>query len=76
MAAAGGFTPVTHRTFPHEQVASPDEVLAGALSTSWIAIRPADERRRFSDEVRSMLAGHGSPLLVPWRTEVHWCHLA
>jgi SAM-dependent methyltransferase len=76
VAAAGGFTPVTHRTFPHEQAASPDEVLAGALSTSWIAIRPADERRRFADDVRALLAGHGSPLVVPWRTEVHWCHRA
>jgi SAM-dependent methyltransferase len=76
VAAAGGFTPVAHRTFPHEQVASPDEVLAGALSTSWIAIRPEDERRRFADDVRQLLAGHGSPLVVPWRTEVHWCHRA
>jgi SAM-dependent methyltransferase len=76
VGAAGGFTPVTHRTFPHEQVASPDEVLAGALSTSWIAVRPADERQRFADDVRALLAGHGSPLVVPWRTEVHWCHRA
>jgi len=76
VAAAGGFTPVTHRTFPHEQVASADEVLAGALSTSWIAIRPADERRRFADDVRALLAGYGSPLVVPWRTEVHWCRRA
>jgi SAM-dependent methyltransferase len=76
VAAAGGFTPVAPATFPHEQVAEPGEVVAGALSTSWVAIRPEDERRRFAEEVRSMLAGHGSPLAVPWRTEVHWCHVA
>jgi SAM-dependent methyltransferase len=76
VAAAGGFTPVSHRSFPHEQVAAPDEVLAGALSTSWVAVRAAGERRRFADDVRAVLAGHGSPLVVPWRTEVHWCHRA
>ena len=74
VAAVGGFTSVAHRTFPHEQVAAPDEVVAGALSTSWVAARPADERRRFADEVRAMLAAHGSPLVVRWRSEVHWCH--
>jgi SAM-dependent methyltransferase len=76
VAAAGGFTTVAHRTFPHEQVVEPEDVVAGALSTSWIAIRPEDERRRFADDVRALLAGHGSPLVVPWRTEVHWCHRA
>jgi SAM-dependent methyltransferase len=76
VAAAGGFTPVAHRTFPHEQVASPDEVVAGALSTSWVAARPAEDRRRFADDVRAVLAAHGSPLVVRWRSEVHWCHRA
>lgn len=76
VATAGGFTPLARATFPHEQVATPDEVLAGALSTSWIAVRAEDERRRFAEDVRRMLAGHGSPLVVPWRTEVHWCHRA
>jgi SAM-dependent methyltransferase len=76
VAAAGGFTPVARRTFPHEQTCQPEDVVAGASSTSWVAARPEDDRRRFADEVRSMLAGHGSPLVVPWRTEVHWCHLA
>jgi SAM-dependent methyltransferase len=74
VAAAGGFTAMAHRTFPHEQVVEPEDVVAGALSTSWIAIRPEDERRRFADDVRALLADHGSPLLVFWRTEVHWCH--
>ncbi len=76
VAAAGGFTPVARRTFPHEQSCQPEDVVAGASSTSWVAARPEDDRLRFADEVRSMLAGHGSPLVVPWRTEVHWCHLA
>jgi SAM-dependent methyltransferase len=74
VAAAGGFTPVAQETFPHEQAAEPEDVVAGALSTSWVAARPADERRSFAEDVRSMLAGHGSPLVVPWRSEVHWCH--
>ena len=76
VAAAGGFTGLAHRSFPHEQVVEAEDVVAGALSTSWVAVRPEDERRRFADEVRRMLAGHGSPLVVPWRTEVHWCHRA
>jgi SAM-dependent methyltransferase len=76
VAAADGFTPVAHRTFPHEQTCEPEDVVAGALSTSWVAARPEEERRRFADEVRSMLRGHGSPLVVPWRSEVHWCHRA
>ncbi|HZB71954.1 MAG TPA: hypothetical protein VE395_07445, partial [Acidimicrobiales bacterium] len=75
-AAAGGFTPLEHRTFPHEQAAEPEQVVAGALSTSWVAARPDDERRRFADDVRAVLAGHRSPLVVPWRSEVHWCHRA
>ena len=74
VAAAGGFTPLAHGTFPHEQTCAPEEVVAGASSTSWVAARPEDERRRFADDVRAMLAGHGSPLVVPWQTEVHWCH--
>jgi SAM-dependent methyltransferase len=76
VAAAGGFTALDHRTFPHEQAAEPEQVVAGALSTSWVAARPADERRRFADDVRAVLDGHGSPLVVPWRSEVHWCHRA
>ncbi len=76
VAAAGRFTPVVRSTFPHEQVAEPEEVVAGALSTSWVAARPEAERRGFAEDVRGMLAGHGSPLVVPWRSEVHWCHLA
>ena len=76
VAAAGGYTAVAHRIFPHEQTCQPEDVVAAASSTSWVAARPEEERRRFADDVRSMLAGHGSPLVVPWRTEVHWCHLA
>ncbi len=76
VAAAGGFTSLEHRTFPHEQAAEPEQVVAGALSTSWVAARPEDERRRFADDVRAVLAGHRSPLVVPWRSEVHWCHRA
>jgi SAM-dependent methyltransferase len=76
VAEAGGFTPLQHRSFPHEQLSSPEDVVAGALSTSWVAVRPEDERRRFADEVRSMLRDHGSPLVVPWRSEVHWCRRA
>lgn len=76
VAAAGGFTPLSHRSFPHEQVGGAEDVVAGALSTSWVAVRPEDERRRFAEDVRRVLAGYGSPLVVPWRTEVHWCHRA
>jgi SAM-dependent methyltransferase len=76
VAAAGGFTALEHRSFPHRQAAEPEQVVAGASSTSWVAARTEDERRRFADDVRALLAGHGSPLVVPWRTEVHWCHLA
>ena len=76
VAAAGGFTPLARGSFPHEQVAEPEDVVAGALSTSWVAARPEEERRRFADDVRSMLRSHGTPLVVPWRSEVHWCHRA
>ena len=74
VAVAGGFTPVAQRTFRHEQTAEPEDVVAGALSTSWVAARPEEKRRRFAEGVRSMLSGHGSPLTVPWRSEVLWCH--
>jgi SAM-dependent methyltransferase len=73
--ARAGFTALESGRFPHEQVAEAEDVVSGALSTSWVAVRPEEERRRFADEVRRMLAGHGSPLVVPWRSEVHWCHL-
>jgi len=76
VAEAAGFTPLESDRFPHQQVAEAEDVVSGALSTSWVAVRPQDERCRFADEVRRMLAGHGSPLVVPWRSEVHWCHLA
>jgi SAM-dependent methyltransferase len=76
VAAIGGFTRVAQRSFPHEQLATPEEVVAGASSTSWVAVLPEADRRRFADDVRALLAGHGSPLVVRWRSEVHWCHRA
>jgi SAM-dependent methyltransferase len=76
VAAAGGFTPVDHGTFPHEQRAEPEDVVAGALSTSWVAVLPEEQRLGFAEDVRRALAPSGSPLLVRWRSEVHWCHLA
>jgi SAM-dependent methyltransferase len=76
VAGAGGFTPVARRVFPHEQLAEPEDVVAGALSTSWVAVLPEDRRRRFADDLRRVLAPHPSPLVVRWRSEVHWCHRA
>jgi hypothetical protein len=73
VAAAGGFTPVASRTFAHEQLAEAEDVVAGALSTSWVAVLAEDRRRRFADDVRRALAPHPTPLVVRWRTEVHWC---
>jgi SAM-dependent methyltransferase len=73
VAGAGGFTPLAHRSFPHQQAASVEDVVAGALSTSWIAVRSEDERGAFADDVRAILAAFDEPLEVRWRSEVHWC---
>jgi SAM-dependent methyltransferase len=72
-AAAGGFTPLERHSFAHRQAPEVEDLVAGALSTSWVAVRPEEERRRVADEVRRLASEAGAPLDLPWRTDVHWC---
>ncbi|MDP9341763.1 MAG: class I SAM-dependent methyltransferase [Actinomycetota bacterium] len=72
------FTPLEKLTVPHEQRLSPDGVVDRALSISFIAALPEEERARVAGEVRALLerdpATRGKQrIAVPYRTDVYWC---
>jgi SAM-dependent methyltransferase len=64
-------------TVPYEQRLSPDGVVDRALSISFIAALPEDQRRRVIEEVRALLDRDPSTrgkreVSIPYRTEVYW----
>ena len=71
------FTPLTERTFRHEQVLTPDEVVERVQSVSHVAVLPPHRRAAVLDEVRTLLrtdpdtAGHDR-LVMPYRVDAYW----
>jgi SAM-dependent methyltransferase len=74
-----GFTPVQYRHFRHVQFGSPELFVERTLSISAIAVLPPAKQRVVADRVRTMLASDPETrgrrrLVLPYRTDVYWCH--
>jgi SAM-dependent methyltransferase len=72
------FTPLVEATFRHEQMLTPDAVVARFRSVSHIAVLPPEEQRGVLAEIRHVLDTH--PLAVgrghvaiPYRVDAYWC---
>jgi len=68
------FGPLEQRSFTMAHVLDQDELVARALSTSFIARLPAGEQQRVSDEVAS-LCPDGSHIEMAYLTDVYWCQV-
>jgi SAM-dependent methyltransferase len=75
-AAAGGFTPLRHRSFRSEQQLDVPLLLDRVSSTSYIAALDDDARARVLDAVRGVVAdaGLGGTFTLPHLTDLHWCN--
>jgi len=72
------FTSLEKRSVRHEQRLDREGVVDRALSISFIAMLPDQERGRVTDEIRALLdrdpATRGmQEVVVPYRTDVYWC---
>lgn len=79
--ATGLFTPLNDRRLPHVVRGSLDVLLARTASISFIATLPEAERARVLRGVRDLAAEHpeaweGDVLVMPYVTQVTWCHAA
>ena len=75
VVGAGGFTPLQHRPFRHDQEMDLPLLLDRVSSTSYIAALPDDDRARVLDEVRALVAeaGLAEHFALPHRTDLYWC---
>lgn len=70
----GDFGPLRRRRFGLDQSLGVDALVDRVLSTSYIAARPAAEQAALAEEVRRLVAGRPEPLVLPYLTDVFWCH--
>ncbi len=73
-----GFATLHERTFRHEQVLSPDDVVARFASVSHVAVLPEAERNAVLHEIRELLATNPATagrteLAIPYRVDAYWC---
>ena len=66
------FTSLDTASFPHEQRLNLDGLRDRAMSVSFMATLPPEERDRAREELFA-LVGYGEELVLPYRTDVHWC---
>jgi SAM-dependent methyltransferase len=74
-----GFTRLEYRKFRHVQVGTPELFVERTLSISSIAVLSPREQHVVADRVREMLATDPDTrgrrrLVLPYRTDVYWCH--
>jgi ubiquinone/menaquinone biosynthesis C-methylase UbiE len=74
VAASGLFTPLQHRQLSYQQELDVDTLVERALSTSYIAARPAEQNVELADAVRALADGFPDRFELPYVTDVHWCH--
>jgi ubiquinone/menaquinone biosynthesis C-methylase UbiE len=74
VAASGLFTPIQHRQLSYQQELDVDTLVERALSTSYIAARPAEQNVELADAVRALADGFPPRFELPYVTDVHWCH--
>ena len=68
------FGPLRHRRFRLEQPLDVEALVDRVLSTSYIAARPVAEQDALAEEVRRLVDGRPEPLVLPYLTDVFWCH--
>lgn len=68
------FGPLRRRRFRLEQSLGVEALVDRVLSTSYIAARPVAEQDALAEEVRRLLDGRPEPLVLPYLTDVFWCH--
>jgi len=67
------FTPLRSAAFPHVQRLTVDGFVDRAVSVSFIAALPDDERTRVRDELLALLPLDASEVELPYRCDVLWC---
>jgi hypothetical protein len=71
LAATRRFEAVRHREYVHAQSLTVDDFVAQVASWSWIAGLPEAQRTAALADVRA-LVGEETPIVIPYRTDVHW----
>jgi hypothetical protein len=75
------FTPLTERTFRHEQVLTRDDAVDRMRSVSHVAVLPPDEQAAVLDEIRDVLARDPATagrdtVALPYRVDAYWTERA
>ena len=76
VAESGRFTPLQHRQLSYQQELDADTLVDRALSTSYIAARPAAENVELTASIRALVADFPARFELPYVTDVYWCHRA
>ena len=74
VASSGRFTPLRNRRFSYRQELDVETLVERALSTSYIAARPAAENVELADAIRTLASDLPPRFELPYVTDVHWCH--
>jgi ubiquinone/menaquinone biosynthesis C-methylase UbiE len=67
------FTPLEKAAFPHEQRLTREGYLDRAMSVSFMATLSGAEQARARDELLALVPGDADEIVLPYRTEIHWC---
>jgi SAM-dependent methyltransferase len=73
--ASGRFTPARRARFSFEQELDRDGLCERVSTTSFIAAMPPAERAAVLASVRDLVADFPERFVLPYVTEVFWCHL-
>lgn len=76
VAESGRFTPLQRRQLSYQQELDADTLVDRALSTSYIAARPAAENVELTASIRALVADFPARFELPYVTDVYWCHRA
>lgn len=73
-----GFSPLGHHAYPFVQRLDRATLEDRFLSVSFVAVRPAEERRRIGAELQAIadraFGGEAAKIELPYRTDVYWTH--
>lgn len=64
---------VHHERFRFEQQLDEDEMVARALSTSYVGTWPAARQEEVARRIRDLVAGFPALIRLPYVTDVYWC---
>jgi SAM-dependent methyltransferase len=74
VAATDRFGPVETRRLRLEQRLDAETLVDRVLSTSYIAASPMEDQDALAGRVRGLVAAMEEPFVLPYRTDVFWCH--